>query len=106
MHSRPSSTMMWTGIAVALPNTITYEASERLRLSSILVNALIFQGDTISTIINLMAGSRRKRITAQNEGVADISREAVFGVMLRASQGRPRDAGQPITRWADEAQPA
>src|SRR5260370_39901291 len=36
MLSRPSSAVSWTGIAVALPNTITYEASERLRLSSML----------------------------------------------------------------------
>ena len=32
-------------------------------------------------------------------------RRTSFGVMLRASQGRPRYAGQPITSWADEAQP-
>src|SRR5260370_10851950 len=38
MLSRPSSAVSWTGIAVALPNTITYEASERLRLSSMLHN--------------------------------------------------------------------
>ena len=34
MLSRASFAVTWTGIAVALPNTITQKASGRLRLSS------------------------------------------------------------------------